>query len=68
MLKGMFQAMGSKIDKRLYYRVEGKYKCSNCGRVVENVKIPKGVSIKQFFKENPCKNCRTGKWISVKQK
>ncbi len=64
----MLEAIGSKISNSMYYRLDGQLKCSNCGRVVENVKIPKGVSIKQFLKEKPCKKCGVGNWIKTKGK
>jgi len=51
------------IDKSLNYRVEGKFECTNCGRTVDNIKVPKGTSITQYLKEESCKNCGMSKFV-----
>lgn len=63
----MFEIIGKKIDKAMYYRVEGKFKCNNCGREIEGFKVPKGISIKQFLRENPCKKCGAATMSKVKK-
>jgi len=59
MIKGL-KGIGNIIESAVQYKVTGKYKCDNCGREIKGFSIPKGTTIKQFLKENPCKQCGVG--------
>lgn len=57
--RAMLKKIIDGVENLSTYKIEGKIECDNCGRIINGANIPKGETIKDFFKKTPCKNCGT---------